>query len=473
MADSRSLAQLQGASVTTKGQWIQGLAVNPASPASVLTRILALDPLPAERSWLVWRALPQEVAVAAARHPDPKVRRMVMENPALPADVFATLAGDGDPAVRRVSVAMAVEFGVDLPQSALVALASDTHPRTRYWTAAHPSLPRELRRQLLDDPSPEVRAGALNQEIWDELPGGRKAELAAEEHHWIRDRVRELTQPNRPLPRTVSQYRAEADDKRRWAAARTAAVDRELAQLLLTSDDPRERAAAVDNPQVPLELALRLADDPDDRVRLRLSLREDLCEAERSGIPYVVEGRRYHPERWVEEKYHDPEAMRRAAASSHVLIRRSVARARNLPADVVHLLANDEDFFVKLALCESCDDAPHELLLEIYAHWHGLSWGYLARRPNFAQPGLVRFVDHPNPRLKRVVLQDPEASPELVARLLNDPDVRAQAARDPRLPYPLLLGLLNEGGLPTSAAANPALDPTHMHQLLDLADVPR
>ncbi|MEV0411292.1 hypothetical protein AB0I68_10925 [Streptomyces sp. NPDC050448] len=46
--------------------------------------------------------------------------------------------------------------------------------------------------------------------------------------------------------------------------------------------------------------------------------------------------------------HEDPEAMRRLAASAHVLLRSSVATARRLPPDVVERLARDEDAEVRL-----------------------------------------------------------------------------------------------------------------------------
>lgn len=473
-AGAEGLEHLSGVGDATKDEWIQGLAVNPASGEAVLSRILMLDPLPGDSywNWPAWRELPRKAAEAAARHPDPRIRKMILENPSLPADIVVALASDADSSVRRVCVVHALERRIELPHAVLASLAADPHPRTKYWVGAHPNLTMELRRQLLDDPEPEARAGALNEEIWPELTSERKAERAADEHHWIRGRVRDLSHVSEPTPRTLAEYLEASEEDRRRALARDVPLDRDLADHLLKSSSIWERVAAVDHPSVPAEMAMRLADDPDDHVRLRLSLREDLPEEHRKAIPYVLEGTRYYPEGWVTDKHDDPDAMRRAAASSHVLIRRSVARAKRLPPDVVEVLANDEDFFVKLALCESCDDAPHELLLEVYAYWHGLSWGSLASRPNFAQPGLARFADHPNPRLKQIALLDPDVSPELVASLLNDPHVRASAARDPRLPYPLLLNLLSEGGQPRNAAMNPALTPEHMHGLLDIAGVP-
>ncbi|MFF3906440.1 hypothetical protein ACFYZJ_10590 [Streptomyces sp. NPDC001848] len=62
---------------------------------------------------------------------------------------------------------------------------------------------------------------------------------------------------------------------------------------------------------------------------------------------------------------------------------------------MIERLAADDDYYVKLMLCEK-DHAPHELLVEMLADWDGLSWGMLAYRRNFERPGLARFADNPN-----------------------------------------------------------------------------
>lgn len=136
---------------------------------------------------------------------------------------------------------------------------------------------------------------------------------------------------------------------------------------------------------------------------------------------------------------------------------------------MVDRLAEDEDFFVRLTLCESYQDAPHALVLEMYAHWHGLRWAFLRRHPNFAEPGLARFADHPNARLRHAALDDPEAGPELVLRLIDDPEVGSWALRDPRLPSRELHHRIVVPGSARDAAANPALPPATTHRLLDLS----
>lgn len=160
--------------------------------------------------------------------------------------------------------------------------------------------------------------------------------------------------------------------------------------------------------------------------------------------------------------------------SRHVLIRRSVAMAKHLPPEAVALLADDEDFFVKLTLAERCVDAPHELIIEMFSYWHGLRWTALTNRPNFVRIGMAAdYVAHPNARLRWAALYDPTASPELVEILSHDPSsmVYPWAVSDPRLPTARLQEALGDARTARSAARNPRLPDTVMHQLLDYAGV--
>ncbi|WP_328786907.1 MULTISPECIES: HEAT repeat domain-containing protein [unclassified Streptomyces] len=185
--------------------------------------------------------------------------------------------------------------------------------------------------------------------------------------------------------------------------------------------------------------------------------------------------------------HEDEEAVRRLAASAHLLLRSSVATARRLPPDVVERLARDEDRVVRLFLAERCDDAPADVLLEVWQWWNG-SYSTPDRpygHPNFPRRDLLRYADHPHPRLRQLALDDPDSTPALVerfsgdedaevrlraatdprlspdsvVRMLDDPDggVRAMAARHPRVPVPVLVALLDDEDTAGAAARNPAL----------------
>lgn len=175
---------------------------------------------------------------------------------------------------------------------------------------------------------------------------------------------------------------------------------------------------------------------------------------------------------WIGALHDNADAMRQLAESPKLLVRRSVARAPRLPADVVALLAGDEDRSVRLFLAESCDDAPPELLLEVASWWQG-SFSFPGRpreHPNFPRNGLVRFSADPNPLLRALALDDPASTAELVEHFSSDPDpiVRRAAAEDRRLSPEAAVRLTDDTdqGVYWRILANPALPPESLVLLL-------
>lgn len=229
------------------------------------------------------------------------------------------------------------------------------------------------------------------------------------------------------------------------------------------------RVEAAADPEVPAVLALRLTEDPDNDVRLAVSMREELTEDQRMAIPCMVWQQFWSPPSWIARQAADPDAARRIAGSAHVGLRRVLAAQPRLAPEVVALLAADEDEWVRRTLAERCEDAPHELLVELYATVQDRYWSGFRHHRNFVRPGLARFADDPNPRLRHAALDDPEGGPELVLRLADDPEVGCWAVRDPRLPAAELLRRLTLPAQASAAANNPALPVAVMHRLLDLA----
>lgn len=202
---------------------------------------------------------------------------------------------------------------------------------------------------------------------------------------------------------------------------------------------------------------------------------------------------------WIGALHDNGAAMRQLASSPKLLIRRSVARAPRLPADVVSLLAHDQDRVVRLFLAESCDDAPAEMLLEVAAWWDGsLSFpGRPRTHPNFPRADLLRFAADPNPRLRALALDDPLSTAAHVEQLSLDPDpiVRRTAAADhrlapaaavqlaadfdqgvrwrawsnPVLPTSELVTLVRDPHSAETAARNPAIPVAVMHRMVTLA----
>ncbi|MFD5933498.1 hypothetical protein [Streptomyces sp. NPDC060333] len=464
--------RLFDADTALHAEWIAGLAMNNSAPDEVLRRVFTVDLLPDARYWLVHRKLSPDAARAAVAHRDPQVRGMLAENPHLPPDQLAVLAEDPDPKVQRFALVMAWEYAVELPTEVTVRLASAPEARLRYFATRLPGLPAETLLSLAEDPDPRVRAAAIGSWSWSRLRPEVRAAAEAEADPQVREAIARATHVEAPLPATVEDFLAETDEHRRRDAAFTAPLAPALSALLASHQDDSMRHGAARNPHTPTALALTLATDPDPSVRLAVSLRADVTEEQRAAIDYTVPPGRHPVPAWVAERFNDPDALREIAASSHVLLRRGVTCAPKLPSDVVDRLATDDDYYVRLMLCEN-DRAPHELLVEMFADWNGLSWGSLAYHRNFARPGLARFANDPNHRLRYAALFDPSAEPELVERLSHDVNdmVRGHAAADPRMPFPRLVELLGADGMPRAAARNPALPTELMHQLLDVAGI--
>ncbi|QMU69957.1 hypothetical protein [Streptacidiphilus sp. P02-A3a] len=453
-------------------RWLLGLRRNPALSAGALRRLLPVElPSDAVDFWLTQRDLRPGTTEAVMARGNVRQRRQLLENPNADSAALAAMVHDPDPRVRRGYVALSGDWGRQIPAETRLLLAADPDARVRALTARYLDLPVLTRARLAADPDPQVRQAAVGRATWARLPPGVRDALRDDADPGVRAAVEEASRIEQPLPCRVPQYLA-ATRERRLRAASEAPLDRELAELLAEDEDPAIRRALAANPHAPTELALRLSEDPDDGVRLTLSQREELTEEQRAAIAYIVPNGHTWPPRWIRERGHEPAVARRAAASAHVLLRRGIAMARQLPPDVVRLLADDEDFFVRLTLCESCPDAPHELVIEMYAHWHGLRWGMLLGHPNFARPGLARFADHANDRLRHAALYDPDGGPELVLRLADDPYVAPWAVSDPRLPGAELVRRLGDPRHARAAAANPALPTGATHRLLDLAGIP-
>ncbi|MEV7813484.1 hypothetical protein AB0P05_22540 [Streptomyces flaveolus] len=269
---------------------------------------------------------------------------------------------------------------------------------------------------------------------------------------------------------------------------------------LVRDGEAEVRRALAANPGLGAHGVAVLAEDPQGDIRSAVALRPDLTEEQRAAVRHDFDPTtmsRTLP--WVEELHGDADAMRRLAASSHPLVRRSVARARRLPPDVVARLARDGDRVVRLFLAESCEDAPADMLLEVWRWWDG-SFSHPDRprgHPNFPRAGLLSYIADPSGRMRRLALDDPKSTPAHVARLardpeaevrrraaedprlspadavrlLNDPEahVRDTAVRNPRLPARILAGLLHDRDTACAAVTNPAIPVSVLHRILTAA----
>jgi hypothetical protein len=321
---------------------------------------------------------------------------------------------------------------------------------------------------LVRHPDPAARRAALR--VWDELPADERAAL--------------LDDPDPRVRRSAAQCACPHDAQLTAALLEDPAALPEALRHGLLSRADAERFLAdgvhlvelAGNPSLPADLVDRLAVDPDDRVRLAVSLRPELTETRRAAIDFTVAPHARDDVDWVTAGLADHDVLHRAATSAHPLLRRAAARSPHLPPALLRLLAEDTDVLVHTHLAVHHPDTPEAVLMSVYARLGGTFSAWMATgHPRFPREGLAaRFADHPDGIYRQLAVRDPTAGPELIERLSHDPDVwtRQAATRDPRLPLPRLLEALAAPELAYSAGANPALPPGEMAAVMDEAGVP-
>lgn len=447
--------------------WAHGLALNPSTPDELRASLLGLT------HFVMWRPMPTAFVEEAMVHPDWKVRQLLAEaQPNITAEQWARLIlGEQHPRHRWILTTLAADRRAELAETAYEQLAADSSALVREETARLPGLPLRTVTALAADPDPAVRAAAIPN-AWPRLGRPARRRLMGDHHGRVRSEA--LLQHHQDHPMSQSVFDSEDLKKR---AAETCRLERGLAEHLARHGDAGRRCSLAGNPNLDPDLVALLAQDTEENVRSVVATRPDLTEEQRAGIPIDFDPHGHSSAlRWVTALHDDPDAMRRLAASSHPLVRRSVARAKRLPPDVIQLLARDEDRVVQLFLAESCDDAPADMLLEVWQWWTGsLSHPDRPRgHPNFPRSGLLRYADDPNPRMRQLALDDPESTPELVERFGRDlaAEVRLRAATDPRLTAASAVRMLDDPheSIRRAAALHPRLPARVLVELLRNTD---
>ncbi|MEV7231340.1 hypothetical protein AB0M79_30640 [Polymorphospora sp. NPDC051019] len=291
---------------------------------------------------------------------------------------------------------------------------------------------------------------------------------------WAYERLLERN-PNLELLLAESPWLPQDLRARLWPAGPSPApadeppLERQEAEARAGDHNKWARVTAATDARLPGDLVARLAVDPSPEVRLAVSMRPELSEEQRAAIDYHV-GRddRIRPARWATDT-RDPQVQRRCVFSAHIGLRRSIACNTHLTPDLVAVLATDDDFAVRLLLCEHNSHVDPETVLNTYLEATTMNRGRLLHHPRFQRTGLARLAGSPNPQARALAVLDPEAAPELVERISHDthPLVRQRTADDPRLSPGRVLELFDDPSTGEAAAANPHLPVPVMHRILD------
>ncbi|WP_035842192.1 hypothetical protein [Kitasatospora azatica] len=451
---------------------LEALSSNAAAPSSVLLRLLQHDGRSVRTNVAKRGGLPAEVVEAILAHPEREVRAAFAESWTADPAQRARLLDDpsGKLSLLLAMGPMPYRTRVEpLPDWAYQRLL--THPRemVRHETVASPSIPAHVLAGLADHPDPVFRRASCL--AWDELSGSARQALLQDDDLDVRwaAGVRVCHQVEGWTGWLLENT---ANSWRRDEVLRVGLLDRDLAERLVAEGEQLPAVAA--NPSLPPHLVRQLAVHPAPRVRLVVSARAELTEQERAAIDYTV-----GPEArlgvldWVWDAREDVEVLRQCATSAHPWLRRSAAVCPALPPDLVELLARDEDFAVRLLLCEWHPQPPPELLLDLYLNGRHRAVRMLIANPRFPTAGLAaRFAQSPDPDRRRLALRDPALGLELLDRLSRDPETQHEAARHPLLPLPRIRELLADPVTASAAAGNPSLPVEDMHRLLDRAGVP-
>ncbi|MGW3614692.1 hypothetical protein ACWD6N_33530 [Micromonospora sp. NPDC005163] len=293
-----------------------------------------------------------------------------------------------------------------------------------------------------------------------------------------------------------------ADPVTRAGAVRHALLTLELAARLAGDPDYQVRRQLAEHPQLPPPMRDLLTDDPSANVRVGVFGRRDTPEPVRHRIyDDIQQGERPLTDLLTDEL--DDDALLQQVedhmavaelrylrlawvtadplpylSSPYICFRRSAARSRALPADAVIRLLNDDDSGVRTTMATHAphlvDPATAERIDREYQPDKKTTW-----RPadvfTFPPQTLRRLATDADPRMRCLAPRDLDLPVELAERLATDPEsvVRRAVAGHPNLPVHVRRALLadpNESVAHATAAA-PTLPVAEMDRLLTLAGV--
>ncbi|MGW2884020.1 hypothetical protein ACWDDN_01405 [Streptomyces griseoruber] len=356
--------------------------------------------------WTTDRAL----ATRLAGHPNAEVRKYAAWNEATPPAVLAALLDDkGLPPVQRCSVCSVEETFCEVLSSDVCDGTHETAVHdVRHGALSNPATPIEAAIPFADHPSENLR-------------------LAIAER------------PDLP-PEVSRRFATDPDVRIRACIAEKPAGDDALMRVLAEDECPDVRRRLAHNPNVPLDVLVRL-----------------------------IATKKIGPTLLPRVEAASPAEVGKLAHSTDSTVRMLVALRRDLPAEIRDALATDPDAKVLKSI------APHpglsEARLRAMVDRHGVQvLAAVAANPDASGALLEHLAHHRPPVHKafREIAAHPHATPRALLVCLTDGQARPIAAGHPALPPQVIAELLadDDGHVAKAAAGNASLPGAVMRNLV-------
>ncbi|MFJ8627876.1 hypothetical protein ACIRD3_34265 [Kitasatospora sp. NPDC093550] len=473
---------------------MDGLALNPALPASMVRRLFAWRQgygKVASRLDLTDDMIAEIIAID-----DPWLLHSLALNDRLPDRFRIRLAAHRDSAVRSALAMRAATA----PREMLEQLLDDPEPQVRAYLAQSHHTPSDLRARLAVDSDPKVRAALAK--YWTQAPEAVRRSLLTDPEAEVRAAACSTSFAHRPHPISPLDLLPAllSDPVTRAGAVVHAVLDTDTLQRLVADPDSDVRAELARHPGLPPSVREILAVDPALSVRVKVFARPDTPEPLRAQIHASVhEISRSMPDpapdaedgtvlQWHQNAF-APTELRILRLpwvtadplphidSPYVSFRVSAAAGRTLPLDAVARLLDDEEEIVRLTMAHT---APHlvdpetaESIERRYRPRRVTFWWDKAEVLTFPPATLRRFATDPEPRLRSFAPRDPDLPPDVAEKLAADPDdrVRHAVAAHRNLPLSSLHRLIADSSerVAEAAGASPFLPTECMEHLLTQA----
>jgi uncharacterized protein (DUF2336 family) len=215
------------------------------------------------------------------------------------------------------------------------------------------------------------------------------------------------------LPEDLARKLAEDIDYRvRWAIAKRPDLPEDVIRKLAEDKDKdyNVRWIIADRSDLPEDLIRKLAEDEDDRVRSTIADRSDLPE----------------------------DLIRKLAEDEDDRVRSTIAKRPDLPEDLIRKLAEDEDYRVRSTIAERLD-LPEDMIRELAKDEDWYVRRAIAKRSDLPEDLIRKLAEDENEYVRWAIAERLDLPEDVIRELAKDIDyrVRRAIARHPDLPEDL------------------------------------